>query len=275
MSDAYGVLPTGFKRKRLDTIYSEVCEHFKSTIGVDPSEHPQSFFAVINQSYADQLEQLWELAESIYYQLYPCTADGVNLDNDLQLAGFMRKERKRSRYILACTGDDGTVIPYGSLVKSTTQPERQLQASSTQTITRENFWRIKVRPVLTDISTTTEYTLVIHPNIDSGSVDTTVQSYTKTITGCATYAAAYTAMLAAFNEAAPKIGLTITEEDTGELDGDGGAVKLIVATGLKMTTHSSPSLHRIFRLNRSHPTSAMKLWSTVTSRFPSEPSLRL
>ncbi len=233
MSDAYGVLPTGFKRKRLDTIYSEVCEYFKSAIGIDPSEHPQSFFAVINQSYADQLEQLWELSESMYYQLYPGTADGVNLDNDLQLAGFMRKERKHSRYVLACTGDDGTIVPYGSLVKSTTQPERQLQAASTQTISRENFWRIKVRPVLTDISTTTEYSLTMHPNIDSGSVGTVVQSYTKTISGCATYSDAYAAMLAAFQEAAPKIGLTITEEDTSDLDNAGELVKLIVATGLK------------------------------------------
>ena len=233
MSDAYGVLPTGFKRKRLDAIYSEVCEYFKGTIGVDPSEHPQSLFAVINQSYADQLEQLWELAESMYYQLYPGTADGVNLDNDLQLAGFMRKERKRSRYVLACTGDDGTVIPYGSLVKSTTQPERQLQASSIHTISRENFWRIKVRPVLTDISTATEYTLTLHSNIDSGSVGTVVQSYTKTITGCSTYSAAYAAMLAAFKEAASKIGLTVTEEDTSDLDNEGGIIKLIVVTGLK------------------------------------------
>ena len=43
----YGALPTGFRRKRLDEIFSELCEYFKGTIGVDPSEHPQSFFAVI------------------------------------------------------------------------------------------------------------------------------------------------------------------------------------------------------------------------------------
>ena len=233
MSETYGVLPTGFKRKRLDTIYSDVCEYFKNTIGVDPSENSQSFFAVINQSYSDQLEQLWEMAEAIYYQLYPGTADGVNLDNDLQLAGFMRKEKKHSRYVLACTGEDGTVIPYGSLVKSTTQPERQLQASSIQSISRENFWKIKVRPVLTDVSNTSTYTITLHPNVDSGSVGTVVQSYTKTITGCATYAEAYNAMKAAFTEAATKIGFSVSEEDTDDFDDEGNVVKLIVATGKK------------------------------------------
>ena len=93
----YGALPTGFRRKRLDEIFSELCEYFKGTIGVDPSEHPQSFFAVIVQSFADQQEQLWEEVENVYYQLYPGSADGVNLDNDIQISGFMRKARKRSR----------------------------------------------------------------------------------------------------------------------------------------------------------------------------------
>lgn len=85
----YGALPTGFRRKRLDEIFSELCEYFKGTIGVDPSEHPQSFFAVIVQSFADQQEQLWEEVENVYYQLYPGSADGVNLDNDIQISGFM------------------------------------------------------------------------------------------------------------------------------------------------------------------------------------------
>lgn len=31
----YGALPTGFRRKRLDEIFSELCEYFKGTIGVD------------------------------------------------------------------------------------------------------------------------------------------------------------------------------------------------------------------------------------------------
>lgn len=229
----YGALPTGFRRKRLDEIFSELCEYFKGTIGVDPSEHPQSFFAVIVQSFADQQEQLWEEVENVYYQLYPGSADGVNLDNDIQISGFMRKARKRSRYVLACTGDDGTLIPYGSLVKSTTQPERQLQASANQEISRENFCRIKVRPVLTDVSKVTEYTITLHQNIDSGSVGTVVQAYTKTISGCATYAAAYDAMKAAFVEAGEKIGLTITEEITDDMDDTGALVKLIVATGTK------------------------------------------
>lgn len=233
MADEYGALATGFRRKRLDTIYDELCQYFKGTLGVDPSENSQSIFAVLVLSFADQIEKLWEQLEAVYYQSFPGSASGVNLDNVLQVAGFTRKERRRSRYVLACTGDDGTTIPYGSVVKSTTQPERQLQASVNQQISRQNFWQIKVRPVLTDISTSTSYTITLHQNIDSGAVGTVVQTYTKTITGCATYAAAYAAMKAAFVEAAEKIGFSVSEEATGEMDDQGQEVKLVVATGLK------------------------------------------
>ena len=233
MSEEYGVLSTGFARKRLDQIYSELCKYFKGTIGIDPSEHPQSFFAVIVQSFADKIEELWELTESVYYQMYPGSADGVNLDNVIQLAGFSRKEKKRSRYTLACTGVDGTTIPYGSIVKSTTAPEQMLQSSLNQKISRENFWQIKVRPVLTDVSTSSEYVITVHTNVDSGSVGTVVEEYSKTITGCATYADAYAAMKSAFDECGQKVGLSVTELDTLDTDDAGKVVKTIVLTGKK------------------------------------------
>ena len=57
--------------------------------------------------------------------------------------------------------------------------------------------------------------------------------YADSITGCATYAAAYAAMKAAFVEAAEKIGFSVSEEATGEMDDQGQEVKLVVATGLK------------------------------------------
>lgn len=265
MADEYGALATGFRRKRLDTIYDELCQYFKGTLGVDPSENPQSIFAVLVLSFADQIEKLWEQLEAVYYQSFPGSASGVNLDNVLQVAGFTRKERRRSRYVLACTGDDGTTIPYGSVVKSTTQPERQLQSSVNQQISRENFWQIKVRPVLTDISTSTSYTITLHQNIDSGAVGTVVQTYTKTITGCATYAAAYAAMKAAFVEAAEKIGFSVSEEATGEMDDQGQEVKLVVATGLKADDSFFADLTPNVQVEQVTSTSVTRRWSMATS----------
>lgn len=87
----YGALPTGFRRKRLDEIFSELCEYFKGTIGVDPSEHPQSFFAVIVQSFADQQEQLWEEVENVYYHSIVIRPSGVTARiscSDTQFFGF-------------------------------------------------------------------------------------------------------------------------------------------------------------------------------------------
>lgn len=234
MSD-YGALSTGFKRKRLDVIIEELCAYMKNNLGVDPSENPQSILSVLNTSMADQLEQIWEALELCYLALYPFSAEGTNLDNVLQIAGFLRKSKARSKYTLACTGDDGTLIPYGSIVKSTTQPSRQLQASINQYITRENFWQIKIRPVSTGINKDTTYTLTLHQNVASGAVGTVVETYTKTITGCADLAQAYSAMLSAMLECGNKIGLTVTEEDTGQINADGETIKCIVLTGNNRT----------------------------------------
>ena len=135
----YGVTYNGFVPKRLDEIKADICEKLKNDWGVDPSINPQSALNVLITSFADTIAELWELAEDTYYSQYPSSAEGVNLDNAMQLGGVTRMERTKSKYSLACTGVDGTEILYGSMVKSTTQPVKSFICSRKQAISRENF----------------------------------------------------------------------------------------------------------------------------------------
>lgn len=155
----YGVTDEGFVLKRLDTILEEVQQAQAEGWGFDSSVNNQSAVSVLNTSFADQVAALWEMAQNIYYAMYPSSAEGVNLDNAMQFGGITRLQQARTVYSLKCTGNDGTSVLYGSLVQSTTQPSKQFQAADTQSISRENFRRIKLYIVLSDDATT--YTVTI------------------------------------------------------------------------------------------------------------------
>ena len=73
----YGVTKDGFIRKRYDTIYAEMQGDIKDSLGIDISINPKSFFNVLISSIADKLATAWELAEMVYYNHYPATAEGI------------------------------------------------------------------------------------------------------------------------------------------------------------------------------------------------------
>lgn len=135
----YGVTEKGFVMKRLDTIKSDICIKLKEAWGQDPSLNPQSAINVLITDFSDEIAELWEVAQDIYYSRYPSSAEGINLDNAMQLGGVTRLGRTKTKYNLNCTGDDGTVIPFGAMVKSTTQPVKIFTCAKKSTISRENF----------------------------------------------------------------------------------------------------------------------------------------
>lgn len=140
----YGVTEKGFVIKRLDEIRADINSSLKDGWGMDISMEPQSLIGTLVTSFADRIAELWEVAQDDYYAMYPSTAEGENLDNSMQYAGVMRLTRSRTVYSLKCTGSDGTEIPYGALVKSTTQPTKQLQCAKAQQISRSNFREISI-----------------------------------------------------------------------------------------------------------------------------------
>lgn len=146
--DEYGVTRDGFVRKRLDKIRDGIYAGLKEGWGYDITINPQSALNVLVTGFADEIAKLWEVAENTYYAMYTMSAEGANLDNAMQFGGITRERDARTTYMLACTAADDTVVPYGVLVKSATNPEKVFRCTNTQVIGRENFRDVSIRPYM-------------------------------------------------------------------------------------------------------------------------------
>ena len=219
MSD-YGVTDKGFQMRRLDEIYTDICKRFKDEVGVDPSENPQSVMNVLFTIFADAPAELWEAYAAAYQQLFPNTACGVALDNVMQVGGVSRIGQAKTKYFISCTGQEGTVIPVGALIQSSSRPQRTFQAVSASIISSANWRKLAIRPI-ESIAGTFTFDFGISRNATSGEVGTYAESssITKKMT-VSSYDDAYSQMLAAVQsfDALGKFGITVSDEtdDQGE-----------------------------------------------------------
>ena len=138
MSD-YGVTDKGFVLKRADVILDEVYEELSEGFKVDVRSSENSLLKVLVMTFVGQIADLWETAQESYYAKYPSTATGVNLDNAVQYGGVRRERAKKTCYPLHCTGDDGTVIPNGIAVQTSTMPRIKLEVLADAEISRKNW----------------------------------------------------------------------------------------------------------------------------------------
>lgn len=70
MSD-YGVTPTGFVPKRLDTIIDEIHTDLSEKWGVNTRQNPQSFLNVLITNFADRIAELWEVEQTRLIRVQP------------------------------------------------------------------------------------------------------------------------------------------------------------------------------------------------------------
>lgn len=117
MSD-YGILPTGFSRKRLDQLLEELNAEVKTIFGENFNVSPESPDGQINGVISESNANLWELAEEAYNAFNPSAASGATLSNLVQLNGITRNPASPSIVQLTLTGTAGTFIPAGSLVRT-------------------------------------------------------------------------------------------------------------------------------------------------------------
>lgn len=141
----YGVTEKGFVMKRMDAILKEIHADLTEGFGFDTSLVESSFLNVLVTTFAGQIADLWETAQDSYYQKYPATASGLNLDHAVQYGGIRREAAKQTCFPLHCTGDDGTAVMEGSIVATETKPEIRLYAAHEFTISRENCNSIKIK----------------------------------------------------------------------------------------------------------------------------------
>lgn len=77
---SYGVVPTGFNRKPLAVILSEIEGSLITEFGPHVVQTSQSPLGQINGLMADLITTLWEFAEDTYQSYDPDQAEGVRLD---------------------------------------------------------------------------------------------------------------------------------------------------------------------------------------------------
>lgn len=101
----FGLLDSGFVRKRLDEIKAEMETDFRELFG-DIDVAPASVFGQIIGSVSERISDLWEILEAIYYSQYPHSAEGVSLDNAVNLSGTVRlKSTKTKAFAVVFTGN--------------------------------------------------------------------------------------------------------------------------------------------------------------------------
>jgi len=164
MSD-FGVTPQGVVIKRLDTIIDELHTDLSKGWNVNTRLNPKSYLNVQLTAFADKIAELWEFGEQVYNSMYPFSAEDASLDNAVQFGGISREEAKPTIYPVHCECVDGTTIPRGSLIKTSTNPVIQFLASADTLITRSSFNIAKVRVAV--VQSSTIYTVAINGSLYS------------------------------------------------------------------------------------------------------------
>ena len=171
----YGVTKKGFVLKRFDRILSDVQSGASDALGFDVSQNPQSLLnAALIYPFSNLIAELWEEAQNSYYAKYPSSADGINLDNACQYGNILRKAGMPTTYIMHAKVIDGTVIPEGSLISSTTNPVVRLKCAKRTEVSRATFNQVCIRIVVPDSEDLSgTYTLFVNGQAVSYTADST------------------------------------------------------------------------------------------------------
>lgn len=107
----YGVVNSGFVRKRLPEQLQEIYSEMKAGFGDDISLEPDTVLGVLSNITAERFSAMWEELEDVYLQMYPMSATGYNLDRAASFTGVTRLQEQPSSVGVVWYGAEGTVIP--------------------------------------------------------------------------------------------------------------------------------------------------------------------
>lgn len=120
-------------RPRLPEIKDLLAQTISDALGVPIQTRPDSamgqIIGVLAYAYAD----IWELAESNYYAMYPPSAEGISLDHAVSFTGVTRRAETRTQVIVTVWGSNNTTIPADSLIVDSTA-EKNYRNEKTETI---------------------------------------------------------------------------------------------------------------------------------------------
>jgi len=169
MGNIYGLTPQGPVIKRLDTIMSELHDDLSEGWKVNTRLNPSSFLNVQLTAYADKVDELWEFGQDIYYAMYPWSAENADLDNAVQFGGISREDDAPTIYPIHCECIEGTVMPRGSRIRTSTNPAMEFLASANSVVSRGAFNQAKIR--VAAVQTTGIYTMALNGSSYSYTVE--------------------------------------------------------------------------------------------------------
>ena len=109
-----GLTPTGFDRKRLVDILSDIETAQKAIFGENIDLNSESRFGQLNGILSEAISDAWESQEDVYESFIPASSSGVSLSDLVQLNGIRRDDGDNSTVTATITGTVGLVIPAGS-----------------------------------------------------------------------------------------------------------------------------------------------------------------
>lgn len=121
----------GLTRTRLDERLTALQDAMRAIFGPSINLDPDTVDGQSLGIFAESVSNLDQLAEDTYHSFNPQSATGVALSRLVQLNGIRRIEGTYSTVDLLCVGQQGTIIPAGSLVKSSTNATFQTSAEAT------------------------------------------------------------------------------------------------------------------------------------------------
>lgn len=115
---SFGVTDTGYVRKTFDDLLAEAVQRAESLFGSNVQTSESSFFGLFIQLYIFFQDEIWQVAEDIYFGGYVDTAEGAQLDSAVKYANIFRNQSVASAGTETFNGVDSTFIPAGTLVAS-------------------------------------------------------------------------------------------------------------------------------------------------------------
>jgi len=107
----------GYEALRAADLLSLIRDEFESLTGYTPDWDRDTFLGQFTAIMAEMLGDLSEASQAIYDAFDVGNATGIQLDNLALIVGVPRKQAGFSQATVTFSGDEGTIIPEGSVVE--------------------------------------------------------------------------------------------------------------------------------------------------------------
>ena len=126
----YGLTATGFLRKTLENILSEIESSEKATIDTRIDVSADTPIGQLNGVMAEKLAELWELADDIVAGGDPDVSAGFQLDQVSSITGTTRDAASKGTVSLDLSLNATTTVPVGSIVQVLDDPTNRWVTTS-------------------------------------------------------------------------------------------------------------------------------------------------